>query len=206
VERRVVLSVLDRKWREHLYEMDYLQEGIGLRAMAQRDPLVEYQREGFALWTTMNEAVREESVGLLFHVDVSVDQPVEEEAPVIEPVHVSQMLGAMSGAAPATADTSNGVQDTAVQDAPEAEPATVGAGSVFGGGRNVAVSGVGVGRPRTDRLHYTAPSETGGVDERDESGPASGSDLSADQMAGTPKNAPCPCGSGKKFKMCHGRR
>ena len=70
VERRVMLSVLDRKWREHLYEMDYLQEGIGLRAMAQRDPLVEYQREGFALWTTMNEAVREESVGLLFHVDV----------------------------------------------------------------------------------------------------------------------------------------
>ena len=49
VERRVMLSVLDRKWREHLYEMDYLQEGIGLRAMAQRDPLVEYQREGFAL-------------------------------------------------------------------------------------------------------------------------------------------------------------
>jgi hypothetical protein len=47
IERRVVMSVLDRKWREHLYEMDYLQEGIGLRAMAQRDPLVEYQREGF---------------------------------------------------------------------------------------------------------------------------------------------------------------
>ena len=61
VERRVMLSVLDRKWREHLYEMDYLQEGIGLRAMAQRDPLVEYQREGFALWNTMNEAVKEES-------------------------------------------------------------------------------------------------------------------------------------------------
>jgi preprotein translocase subunit SecA len=209
VERRVMLSVLDRKWREHLYEMDYLQEGIGLRAMAQRDPLVEYQREGFALWTTMNEAVREESVGLLFHVDVSVDQPVEE-APVLEPLHVSQMLGAMSGAGAATADTHDGVQDGAVHDAPEAEPATVGAGSVFGGGhdggRKVAVSGVGVGRPRTDHLHYTAPSETGGVDERDESGPASTSDLSEDQMAGTPKNAPCPCGSGKKFKMCHGRR
>ena len=103
VERRVMLSVLDRKWREHLYEMDYLQEGIGLRAMAQRDPLVEYQREGFALWTTMNEAVREESVGLLFHVDVSVDQPTEAP-PAIEPVHVSQMLGAMSGGSTATAD------------------------------------------------------------------------------------------------------
>ena len=103
VERRVMLSVLDRKWREHLYEMDYLQEGIGLRAMAQRDPLVEYQREGFALWTTMNEAVEEESVGLLFHVDVQVDQPATE-APAIEPVHVSQMLGAMAGAPAATAD------------------------------------------------------------------------------------------------------
>jgi preprotein translocase subunit SecA len=193
--------VLDRKWREHLYEMDYLQEGIGLRAMAQRDPLVEYQREGFALWNTMNEAVREESVGLLFHVDVSVDQPAEE-APVIEPVHVSQMLGAMSGAGAATAD------DT-MPSAPEGEHAAVGAGSGFGsseGGRKVAVSGVGVGRPRTDHLHYTAPSETGGVDERDEGAPASASVLTDEQLANTPKNAPCPCGSGKKFKMCHGRR
>ena len=93
---RVVLSVLDRKWREHLYEMDYLQEGIGLRAMAQRDPLVEYQREGYALWPTMMEAIKEESVGLLFNVEVQVDQPTE--APTVEPVHVSQMLGAMAGA------------------------------------------------------------------------------------------------------------
>jgi len=72
VERRVVLSVLDRKWREHLYEMDYLQEGIGLRAMAQRDPLVEYQREGFLLFEAMNEAIKEESVGYLFNVEVDV--------------------------------------------------------------------------------------------------------------------------------------
>ena len=211
VERRVMLSVLDRKWREHLYEMDYLQEGIGLRAMAQRDPLVEYQREGFALWNTMNEAVREESVGLLFHVDVSVDQPVEE-APVVEPVHVSEMLGAMSGAGAATADRVDDRTD-GVPVTPEGEEVPVGAvtaGASFGvgrdGGRKVAVSGVGVGRPRTDRLHYTAPSETGGVDERDEGSPASGSDLSEAQLTGTPKNAPCPCGSGKKFKMCHGRR
>jgi preprotein translocase subunit SecA len=184
--------------------MDYLQEGIGLRAMAQRDPLVEYQREGFALWTTMNEAVREESVGLLFHVDVQVDQPTEAP-PAVEPVHVSQMLGAMSGAPAATADSSE-----AVSPAPEAERAAVGAGFGSGSGseagRKVAVSGVGVGRPRTGQLHYTAPSETGGVDERDEGSPASASDLSADQLANTPKNAPCPCGSGKKFKMCHGRR
>ena len=72
LERRVVLSVLDRKWREHLYEMDYLQEGIGLRAMAQRDPLVEYQREGFLLFQAMNEAIKEESVGYLFNLEVEV--------------------------------------------------------------------------------------------------------------------------------------
>ena len=81
-----------------------------------------------------------------------------------------------------------------------------GSGSTADGGPKVAVSGVGVGRPRTGQLHYTAPSETGGVDERDEGAPASGGDLTAEQMANTPKNGPCPCGSGKKFKMCHGRR
>jgi preprotein translocase subunit SecA len=75
LERRVLLSVMDRKWREHLYEMDYLQEGIGLRAMGQRDPLVEYQREGFDMFAAMMEAIKEESVGFLFNVDVQVEEP-----------------------------------------------------------------------------------------------------------------------------------
>jgi preprotein translocase subunit SecA len=70
LERNVLLNVLDRKWREHLYEMDYLKEGIGLRAMAQRDPLVEYQREGYDMFQGMLEALREESVGFLFNVQV----------------------------------------------------------------------------------------------------------------------------------------
>ena len=74
LERRVLLSVLDRKWREHLYEMDYLQEGIGLRAMAQRDPLVEYQREGFDMFAAMMEAIKEESVGFLFNLEVQVER------------------------------------------------------------------------------------------------------------------------------------
>lgn len=78
LERRVVLSVLDRKWREHLYEMDYLQEGIGLRAMAQKDPLVEYQREGFDMFNAMQEGIKEESVGYLFNLEVQVEQQVEE--------------------------------------------------------------------------------------------------------------------------------
>ena len=77
LERRVVLSVVGRKWQEHLYEMDYLKEGIGLRAMAQRDPLVEYQREGYAMFETMMESIREEAVTLIFHADV---EPGEDAA------------------------------------------------------------------------------------------------------------------------------
>ncbi|MGO4589959.1 preprotein translocase subunit SecA [Paenarthrobacter sp. 2TAF44] len=77
LERRVVLSVLGRKWQEHLYEMDYLKEGIGLRAMAQRDPLVEYQREGFVMFQSMMEAIREESIGFLYNLEVEVT-PAED--------------------------------------------------------------------------------------------------------------------------------
>ncbi|MCA1169621.1 preprotein translocase subunit SecA [Rothia kristinae] len=71
IERRVVLSVIGRHWPEHLYEMDYLKEGIGLRAMAQRDPLVEYQREGYAMFQEMMGAIREETVAYLFKLDLS---------------------------------------------------------------------------------------------------------------------------------------
>ena len=78
LERRVVLAVLDRKWREHLYEMDYLKDGIGLRGMGQRDPLVEYQREGYQMYNSMIEAIKEESVQLLFHVDVQQVSRSEE--------------------------------------------------------------------------------------------------------------------------------
>ncbi|MDD2859366.1 MAG: preprotein translocase subunit SecA, partial [Candidatus Nanopelagicales bacterium] len=77
LERRVILSVLDRKWREHLYEMDYLRDGIGLRAMAQRDPLIEYQREGFDLFNAMMDGIKEETVGYLFNVEVEVQEATE---------------------------------------------------------------------------------------------------------------------------------
>ncbi len=73
LERRVLLSVLDRKWREHLYEMDYLREGIYLRAYSQRDPLVEYQREGFDMFAAMMDGIKEEAVGFLFNLEVQVD-------------------------------------------------------------------------------------------------------------------------------------
>ncbi len=74
LERRVVLSVVDRRWRDHLYEMDYLKDGIGLRAMAQRDPLIEYQREGFALYQGMMQSIKSESVGFLYNLEVEVQQ------------------------------------------------------------------------------------------------------------------------------------
>ena len=129
LERKILLSVLDRKWREHLYEMDYLQEGIGLRAMAQRDPLVEYQKEGYDLFSAMIEAMKEEVVGFLFNVEVKVEEK--------------------------------------------------------------SVAAKGVEPNRQENLRYSAPSETGEVSAAGSSG-------------GVARNAPCPCGSGKKYKRCHG--
>ena len=83
LERMVLLQVIDRKWREHLYEMDYLQEGISLRAYAQRDPVVEYQREGFDMFATMMDGIKEETVGFLFNLEVQVE---ESPAPAAAPV------------------------------------------------------------------------------------------------------------------------
>lgn len=84
LERRVILSTIGNKWQEHLYEMDYLKEGIGLRAMAQRDPLVEYQREGFSLFQTMMESIREESVNYLFNLKVERQQPAPVNLPGVQ--------------------------------------------------------------------------------------------------------------------------
>jgi preprotein translocase subunit SecA len=97
LERRVLLSVLDRKWREHLYEMDYLQEGIGLRAMAQRDPLVEYQREGFDMFTAMMDAIQEESVGFLFNLEVEIEQaPAVPAEPVGAELDAEAVLASLA--------------------------------------------------------------------------------------------------------------
>ena len=128
LERKILLSVLDKKWRDHLYEMDYLQEGIGLRAMAQRDPLVEYQREGFDLFSAMMDAIKEELVGFLFNVEVQVEGEQIAAKGLTPP--------------PKTADSA--------------------------------------------QLSYSAA----------ELEPGEGQNVS--------RNAPCPCGSGKKYKRCHG--
>ncbi len=178
LERRVILSVLDRKWREHLYEMDYLKEGIGLRAMAQRDPLVEYQREGYNLFESMNEAIKEESVGFLFNAEVQVDAPAQAPAP-LQPVAIGEMLRGMDGA----------------ESAAGATPEQAGARP------EIRAKGLDEAS-RPQQLHYSAPDETGGIEEHDEAAPPVR--LSEAQLANTGRNDPCPCGSGKKFKMCHG--
>src|SRR6202042_2249653 len=98
LERNVLLNVLDRKWREHLYEMDYLKEGIGLRAMAQRDPLVEYQREGYDMFVGMLEGLKEESVGFLFNVAVEA-VPAAQVGPVAEPEDLAEFAAAAAASA-----------------------------------------------------------------------------------------------------------
>ena len=144
VERRVVLSVLDRKWREHLYEMDYLQEGIGLRAMAQRDPLVEYQREGFLLFEAMNEAIKEESIGYLFNVEV--------EATASD----------VQGTAVQDSQVHDHVHDSDVRDEIAASP-TEGLAAAM------AIRAKGLETPKVPaKLHYSAPGDDGSVQERDQ--------------------------------------
>jgi preprotein translocase subunit SecA len=206
VERRVVLSVLDRKWREHLYEMDYLQEGIGLRAMAQRDPLVEYQREGFQLFEAMNESIKEESVGYLFNVQVELDQP-EQPAPTVQPVSVSDML---AGTGLSSADQ---VVEGSVDGEPTGVPAErVPVGATEGSTPSADLADThptfrakGLEQPqrRAQQLQYTAPGETGEAEHR--SVGTISDQLTPEQLQGASRNGPCPCGSGKKFKMCHGK-
>jgi len=196
VERRVVLSVLDRKWREHLYEMDYLQEGIGLRAMAQRDPLVEYQREGFQLFQAMMESIKEESVGYLFNVNVEVEQPAPA---AVAPMSVSDMLagsGIEAAAEPTAPVEAAPVGEDVLAAAPEHETEEERV-------ERLQIRAKGLEQPvRASQLHYSAPTAEGGVEVRDVTG--AGTTLTEEQLEETPKNAPCPCGSGKKFKMCHG--
>ena len=175
-ERQVLLTVLDRKWREHLYEMDYLREGIGLRAMAQRDPLVEYQREVGDMFNSMMEAFMEEVVGYLFNLNVQVQQAPPPEA-VVAIGPDSDVPGAAT-AVPATPRRS----------APE--PTLT---------RRPTLQAKGL-QPRAQRpMAYSAPGETGEAQ-------STRTATVDDPYAGVGRNEPCPCGSGKKYKLCHGRR
>ena len=90
----MVLSVIDNKWREHLSEMDYLRAGIGLRAMGQRDPLVEYQREGYTLFSDLVDSVKRDTVKYLFHVQIAPAPAATPASPNLAPVPAGQVKGA----------------------------------------------------------------------------------------------------------------
>ncbi|MGU3500245.1 preprotein translocase subunit SecA [Mycobacterium sp. C31M] len=140
LERNVLLNVIDRKWREHLYEMDYLKEGIGLRAMAQRDPLVEYQREGYDMFVAMLDGLKEESVGFLFNVAVEAAPPT---APTVTPM-------------------SQGLADFAAAAAEQA--ATQGQGQVATKERPAGVQAKGIGDGGAPPLTYSGPAEDGSTE------------------------------------------
>ena len=170
LERRVLLSVLDRKWREHLYEMDYLREGIDLRAYSQRDPLVEYQREGFDMFTAMMDGIKEESVGFLFNLEVQVEE---------EP----------GGAEAAQARGRRPPRRAAAARRPSAQPA-----------RRTSRPRASQAPKAPTNLSYSGPAEDGEV-ATTAVATVSNAD---DPFAGVGRNADCPCGSGKKYKKCHG--
>jgi preprotein translocase subunit SecA len=157
VERQVMLQIIDQRWREHLEEMDYLQEGINLRAMGQKDPLTEWQREGYEMFGSLMKGIARDFVRYIMHVQV-MRQP--EPAPMVQNLQqFSSDDNAESGFSVAAR------AEAADSGAPVAAPA---AGAVA-----------------------TAPAKQQTVVN--------------DAWAKTPRNAVCPCGSGKKFKLCHGR-
>ena len=209
LECRVVLAVLDRKWREHLYEMDYLKDGIGLRGLGQRDPLVEYQREGYNMYNQMVEAIKEETIQLLFSInlteikhDTSLNQdadandvqlsgptePSEQDEDADEASVAQEEASAANGAnaEPSDEDESEGTEES------ESDSAT----------SYRAPSSL------VDRNPLTHENQEASSAQRVRAGiAAEAREPWADgrTFPGTPKNAPCPCGSGRKYKMCHGR-
>ena len=152
IERQVMLQIVDQHWREHLLEMDYLEEGINLRAMGQKDPLVEWQREGFEMFGLMMASIAQDFVKYVMHVQVVVDEQPADSS-------VTQMQ-------------TSGPDD----------PSSAGNGMAEAARAQAAVEGSDVA-----------------VEEEVVNTPVVKSDWDK-----TPRNAPCPCGSGKKFKQCHG--
>ena len=172
LERLVFVSILDNKWREHLYEMDYLREGIGLRGYGQRDPEIEYKREGFDMFQTMMTSTKEEFVRYMFHVQVIEEAAAPAEAPGLV-------------AAPQTAEQAQGAPDgTQPSQGPEASPQPEGAARATNG-----TNGAQAQRPKpAPKVLATAGAPPAGT-------------VSYDKVG---RNDPCPCGSGRKYKKCHG--
>jgi preprotein translocase subunit SecA len=203
LERRVLLQTIDRKWREHLYEVDYLKQGISLRAYAQRDPVIEYQREAFDMFQTMLDGIKEDSVRFLMNAELKqkTDGTAEPEAQIrgLEPLRKPEMLlqsapsidgAAGSGAVQQEATTADGSvfkrPPKPVPGQKRAVKRTPGAGTK--GAAKVAPKSA---RSAGPRKAATAP-------------PAVQANPQQRHSAKVGPNEPCPCGSGKKYKRCHG--
>jgi preprotein translocase subunit SecA len=182
LERQVLLQVMDRKWREHLYEMDYLKEGIGLRAMAQRDPLIEYQREGFDMFSAMLDGIKEEAIGHLFNVKVQT-----EEAP--PPAPSPEVAAAPVDDTPATGPVE------IVRESPSGRHAVPPPSAV----EQTNVLGSAFRGAAPERLSYSGPDEDGQAVRSGATRPTGKTDNGS-----ISRNRPCPCGSGRKYKQCHG--
>ena len=196
LERRVVLAVLDRKWREHLYEMDYLKDGIGLRGMGQRDPLVEYQREGYQMYNSMIEAIKEETVQLLFHIDIkqvaTTDEAVDEVEETAESANTIAVASGPDENGESVVEAAEGeVEDTDAKQAIAESAAASGAGESTLPVAGPAPISHAEGKVPVSKRPKSEELKTPWADGR--------------TFPGTGKNAPCPCGSGRKYKMCHGQ-
>ncbi|MCC5949758.1 MAG: preprotein translocase subunit SecA [Nitriliruptoraceae bacterium] len=227
VERRVILNVVDRKWREHLYEMDALRDGIGLRAVGQRDPLTEYQREAYDSFVLMMQGVKEEAVTYFFRLPINRNEP--EEAPAEDGPTITAASAAAT--APAAGAVPRGREPDADDAADASDDAADAAGAADGGSvPSDAAERVADAIPledRSARLSYRSGTDAGGGDytvggagqattsdeqgrqiERREDGStvrrvaSGGTYTKADDEVG--RNEPCPCGSGRKYKRCHG--
>ncbi len=165
IERRVMLSVIDQHWREHLYEMDYLREGINLRAMGQKDPLAEWQREGFDMFSAMMAGVQDNFVRYVSHLQVVADDGPRREA---SNVRYSGSEGPVQGS-------------EALQAAAAGQPLEEPVGDGMGDGTGAATATAVAERPEDVVQQPVQVEKTPG------------------------RNEPCYCGSGKKFKHCHGR-
>jgi preprotein translocase subunit SecA len=170
VERQVMLRVIDTRWREHLHEMDHLQEGINLRAMGQKDPLTEWQRDGYDMFGQMMQGIAQDLIRYVMHVQVQVQAPEGEGPGAPAP---STTGGGVGADAPAVRDVS--------YSAPEGE--TAGAMSAARAATPTGMPAEGPAPAQPAQLQPTVKSD----------------------WDRTPRNAPCPCGSGKKYKLCHGR-
>jgi preprotein translocase subunit SecA len=161
LERFVLLQIIDTRWREHLFDMDYLREGIHLRGFAQKDPLIEYKNEGFTLFRDLMNSIWEDFARYIFHVELEIEPAEAEMAFTPSSRSTSTRNVAYSGGGPE--------QPSALYDAAEQAGVTT------------AVA--------DDGSEYALPEvETRHVDDRERIG----------------RNDPCWCGSGKKYKKCHG--